>query len=94
MDEYRLGKRRFFEDLIRKAREQLNSWAKYAKWEESQEDLPRARSVWERALEENHRATSLWLQYAEMEMRHKNVNHARNVWDRACTLLPRIDQFW
>jgi len=69
-------------------------WVKYAQWEESQKDYPRARSVWERALEVNYRSTSLWLKYAEMEMRGKFINHARNVWDRACTLLPRVDQLW
>lgn len=67
---------------------------KYAQWEESQKDFRRARSVWERALEADHRNVSIWLKYAEMEMRHRFVNHARNVWDRAVTLLPRIDQLW
>lgn len=50
--------------------------------------------MWERALDHNHRSSSLWLKYAEMEMTHKFVNHARNVWDRAISLLPRVDQFW
>ena len=69
-------------------------WVKYARWEESQKDFARARSVWERALDHNYRSASLWLKYAEMEMSHRFVNHARNVWDRAVTLLPRVDQFW
>lgn len=94
LNEYRLVKRREFEDLVRKVRWNINAWAKYAQWEESQKDLARARSVWERSLEVSHRSVTTWLKYAEMEMRHKNINHARNVWDRACTLLPRIDQLW
>ena len=94
LDEYRLGKRKEIEDLVRKVRWNISAWCKYAKWEDSQNDLARARSVYERALEVSHRNVTLWLKYAEMEMRHKNVNHARNVWDRACTLLPRIDQLW
>ena len=92
--EYRLKKRKEFEDLIRRVYWNEAVWVKYAKWEESQKDFPRARSVWERALDHNYRSHSLWLKYAEMEMSHKFVNHARNVWDRAVKLLPRVDQFW
>lgn len=54
----------------------------------------RARSIYERALDNDHRNVSIWLKYAEMEMRHRAVNHARNLWDRATVLLPRVDQFW
>jgi len=50
--------------------------------------------VYERALDVEHRNTSLWIKYAEMEIRHKNINHARNIFDRAVAILPRIDQFW
>ena len=52
------------------------------------------RSVYERAIDVDHRNITVWLKYAEMEMRHKQVNHARNVWDRAVTILPRANQFW
>ena len=93
--EYRMEKRRDFEDQVRRVGRWNGSiWVKYAQWEEGQKDFRRARSVWERALETDHRNVSLWLKYAEMEMRHRFVNHARNVWDRAVTLLPRIDQLW
>ncbi|KAL8141607.1 hypothetical protein V2J09_014639 [Rumex salicifolius] len=92
--DYRLRKRKEFEDLIRRVRWNVSIWVKYAQWEESQKDFNRARSVWERALEVDYRSHTLWLKYAEMEMKNKFVNHARNVWDRAVTLLPRIDQLW
>jgi len=69
-------------------------WVKYAMWEETQLEFDRARSVWERALEVDHRNVTLWLKYAEMEMRHRNVNRARNIWDRCVAILPRVDQFW
>ena len=52
------------------------------------------RSIYERAVDVDHRNITIWLKYAEMEMRHKQVNHARNVWDRAVTILPRANQFW
>lgn len=67
---------------------------KYAVWEENQGDLPRARSVFERALDVNYRSPTLWMRYAEMEMKARNVNTARNVWDRAVSLLPRVDTLW
>ncbi|XP_078438951.1 uncharacterized protein LOC144709307 [Wolffia australiana] len=92
--DYRLRKRKEFEDLIRRARWNTSIWVKYAQWEESQKDFPRARSIWERALEVDYRNHTLWLKYAEVEMKNKFVNHARNIWDRAVTLLPRVDQLW
>ncbi|XP_010261495.1 PREDICTED: crooked neck-like protein 1 isoform X2 [Nelumbo nucifera] len=92
--DYRLRKRKEFEDLIRRTRWNVSVWIKYAQWEESQKDFARARSVWERALEVDYRNHTLWLKYAEVEMKNKFINHARNVWDRAVTLLPRVDQLW
>ncbi|KAL3498965.1 hypothetical protein ACH5RR_041697 [Cinchona calisaya] len=92
--DYRLRKRKEFEDLIRRVRWNKSVWVKYAKWEESQNDFNRARSVWERALEVDYRDHTMWLKYAEVEMKNKFINHARNVWDRAVTLLPRVDQLW
>lgn len=94
LQEYRLKKRRAFEDNIRKNRGNISNWIKYAKWEEEQQEIRRARSVYERALDVEHRNITLWLKYAEMEMRSRQVNHARNVWDRAVTILPRANQFW
>ncbi|XP_068667558.1 uncharacterized protein [Aristolochia californica] len=92
--DYRLRKRKEFEDLIRRVRWNVSVWKKYAQWEESQKDFDRARSVWERALEVDYRNPTIWLKYAEVEMKNKFVNRARNVWDRAVTLLPRVDQLW
>lgn len=92
--EYRLRKRKEYEDLIRRVRWNTSVWVKYAQWEESQRDFARARSIWERAIEVDYTNSTLWLKYSEMEMKNKFVNHARNVWDRAVSLLPRIDQLW
>nr|CAD1843308.1 unnamed protein product [Ananas comosus var. bracteatus] len=94
LSDYRLRKRKEFEDLIRRVRWNVSVWVKYAQWEESQGDFTRARSVWERALDVDYRNHTLWLKYAEFEMRNRFVNHARNVWDRAVSLLPRVDQLW
>ncbi|CAL0311399.1 unnamed protein product [Lupinus luteus] len=94
LGEYRLRKRKEFEDLIRRVRWNVGVWIKYAQWEESQKDFKRARSIWERALEVDYKNHTLWLKYAEVEMKNKFINHARNVWDRAVTLLPRVDQLW
>jgi len=95
LSDYRLRRRKEFEDQIRRARLNTQVWVRYAQWEESQMDLERARSVWERALEgENYRNHTLWVKYADFEMKNKSVNEARNVWDRAVSLLPRVDQLW
>ncbi|KAF9613030.1 hypothetical protein IFM89_005464, partial [Coptis chinensis] len=94
LSDYRLRKRKEYEDLIRRVRWNIGVWIKYAQWEESQKDFARARSVWERALEVDYRNHTLWLKYAEVEMENKFINHARNVWDRAVSLLPRIGQLW
>lgn len=92
--DYQLRKRKTFEDNIRKNRMVISNWIKYAQWEESQKKIDRARSVYERALDVDHRNVTLWLKYAEMEMRNRQVNHARNIWDRAVSILPRVNQFW
>lgn len=94
LDEYRMSKRKAFEDEIRRQRHHLGTWIKYALWEESQLEFKRARSIFERAIDVDYKSQTLWLKYAEMEMKHKFINHARNVWDRAVTLLPRVPQFW
>lgn len=54
----------------------------------------RARSIYERALDVDHRNINLWLKYTEMEMKNRQINYARNLWDRAVTILPRANQFW
>ncbi|XP_043284796.1 protein crooked neck [Venturia canescens] len=92
--DYQHRKRKTFEDNIRKNRMVLSNWIKYAQWEESQKQIARARSIYERALDCDHRNIALWLKYTEMEMRNRQVNHARNLWDRAVTILPRANQFW
>ena len=94
LKEYRMSKRKEFEDKIRMQRGHIGNYIKYAVFEEAQKEYERARSVFERGLDVDYQQPSVWLKYAEMEMRNKFVNHARNVWDRAVSLLPRIDQFW
>ncbi|KAM3663198.1 crooked neck-like protein 1 [Ammospiza maritima maritima] len=94
LNDYKLRKRKAFEDNIRKNRTVISNWIKYARWEESLKEIQRARSIYERALDVDYRSVTLWLKYAEMEMKNRQVNHARNIWDRAITTLPRVDQFW
>ncbi|KAA8582938.1 hypothetical protein FQN60_015484 [Etheostoma spectabile] len=94
LNDYKLRKRKGFEDNIRKNRTVISNWIKYAQWEESLKEIQRARSIYERALDVDHRNITLWLKYAEMEMKSRQVNHARNIWDRAITILPRVSQFW
>eukprot|EP00049_Salpingoeca_infusionum_P017943 m.355058 g.355058 ORF g.355058 m.355058 type:complete len:665 (+) comp17170_c0_seq1:140-2134(+) len=94
LNEFRLSKRKIYEDNIRRNRGNVGNWIKYALWEETQGEIERCRSVFERALDENHRADAIWIKYAEMEMKHGQVNHARNLYERAIALLPRVKTFW
>lgn len=94
LNEYRLKKRRDFEGWILNQRRNVANFTRYAKWEEQQGEIARARSIYERALEVTTREVAVWTMYAEMEMRHKNVNLARNVWERAIGLMPRVAQLW
>lgn len=38
----------------------IGNWLKYAQWEESQKQVQRARSIYERALDVDHRNVTLW----------------------------------
>ena len=87
-------RRKHFEDNIRYRREHMGNWVKYARFEEDNKEFERARSVFERALEVDHRSSELWLRYAEFEMRNEFINHARNVLDRGVQILPRVDFLW
>ncbi|KAG2284500.1 hypothetical protein Bca52824_055720 [Brassica carinata] len=94
LSDYRLRLRKEYEDRIRRPGPSTQVFVNYARWEESQKDYVRARSVWERALARDYKNHALWLKYADFEMKNKFLNSARNVWDRAVTVLPRVDQFW
>src|SRR6218665_2409491 len=80
--DYQLRKRKAFEDNIRKNRLALSNWVKYARFEETQNEIHRARSVFERALDVDPRNVRVWLKYSQMEMRNRQINHARNILDR------------
>lgn len=92
--EYQREERKKFEMRIVRNRQHTPLWMRYARWEETQGDTTRARSVWERAIDNEYRNPAIWQGYAEMEMRGGFVNHARNVLDRGVALLPRVDALW
>ncbi|XP_063901171.1 crooked neck-like protein 1 [Zophobas morio] len=94
LEEYRREKRKGYEDALRRNRTVVGNWLKYARFEESQNQLTRARSVYERAIDANHRNVTIWMKYSEMELRNRNINHARNIFDRCVSIMPRVDQFW
>lgn len=73
---------------------QIPCWIRYAVWEASQGELPRARSVFERALDVDPHHVPLWMRYTEVELKSRNIQHARNLYDRGVSILPRIDQLW
>ena len=94
LEDYMHRKRAEYENVIRKQRYHINSWIKYATFEEKLHQLQRARSIFERALVVDYKNSTIWLKYSEMEMRNKSINNARNIWERATKLLPRVDQLW
>ena len=87
-------RRQGFEDNIRYRREHMGNWVKYASFEEENKEFERSRSVFERALEVDHRSSELWLRYAEFEMRNEFLNHARNVLDLGIQILPRAPEWY
>jgi crooked neck len=94
LNQYRMIKRKEFEDILRNHRYKIPVWIKYAKWEESQNEFRRVRSIYERALQVDYQNVSIWLKYIEMEISHKFINHARALYDRVTSLLPKVDQLW
>ena len=69
----------------------VGTWLRYAKWEEGQGEVARARSIYDRTLDVDPKEAGVWLRNAEMEMRAKSINRARNVLDRATALLPHVE---
>lgn len=95
LEDYKLRKRKQFEDNIRKNRLNVSEWLQYAAWEDSLNEIERARSIFERALDTTgSRTTTIWLKYIEMEMKNRQVKHARTLFDRATHIFPRVNQFW
>lgn len=94
LEEYRVRKRKEYEDALRRQRHNIGIWIRYAEWEGAQRDFRRARSVYERALVVEFHNIGLWAKYIAMETKNKFVNSARNLYDRVTQLLPRVDQFW
>jgi crooked neck len=41
LNEYRMQKRKGFEDMVRRNRIHIGTWLNYAAWEQSQEEIPR-----------------------------------------------------
>ncbi|KAJ2481628.1 NineTeen Complex (NTC) component [Coemansia sp. RSA 2131] len=94
LSDYQMRRRREFEEGVRRNRTNIGEWLRYATWEESQQEIARSRSIYERALDVDARSQTVYIKYAEMEMKNKNINLARNLFDRAVTVLPRVSQFW
>ena len=92
--EYQRSKRQDFENQLRRQRHLSGIWCKYGLWEASQKAFENSRSVFERALDVDHRDQTIWFKYVEMELKYKFVNHARNLLDRAVAIHPRVDKFW
>ncbi len=69
LEDYRLRKRKEFEDALRRQRHRTGTWIAYAQFEEAQLEFERARSVYERALEVDVREPKLWMRYINVRPR-------------------------
>ena len=80
---YRLQQRKHFEDRLRMNRNAIGAWIKYAAFEEAQRDFERARSVYERAIDVDHRNVNIWLKCASRRIsRRMRVAAAGLIWTR------------
>ena len=50
-----MRRRKVFEDSIRKNRTTMSNWFKYAAYEDNMKEIERARSIYERAIDVDHR---------------------------------------
>ncbi|KAF7684129.1 Pre-mRNA-splicing factor clf1 [Astathelohania contejeani] len=89
-----VDERNKYESYLRKNKEDINSYIRYANFEELSGNIENARSVFERGIDHNYRESRLWIKYIEMEIRNKNINHCRNLYERVTYLLPKFDTFW
>ncbi|KAF7456465.1 putative crooked neck family 1 protein isoform 2 [Cryptosporidium felis] len=94
LEDYRIRKRKEFEDSIRRKRWKMGIYISYAKWESLQNNFDNSRSILERALIINYENCRIWREYIKLEIINGNINNARNLFERVTKLLPRIDEFW
>lgn len=94
LEDQRAYKRVLFERRLLKQHHDLSLWICYAQWEEEQQCLDKARSVFERCqqfAEFVHRS-ELWRAYAAMEQRAGQLTAALYVLERAVSAIPSADQ--
>ena len=65
LSEHRMRVRKEYEDRLRRLNKSLGTWLRYAKWEEGQGEITRARSIYERTLDVDPKEPGVWLRYAE-----------------------------
>ncbi|OII74910.1 uncharacterized protein cubi_03041 [Cryptosporidium ubiquitum] len=94
LEDYRIRKRKEFEDSIRRKRWKISLYLSYAKWESLQNNIPNSRSIFERGILVNYENARIWREYIKLEITNGNINNARNLFERVTHLLPRIDEFW
>ena len=55
LEDQKMRRRKVFEDSIRKNRTTMSNWFKYAAYEDNMKEIERARSIYERAIDVDHR---------------------------------------
>lgn len=84
LNEYRIRKRKGYEDALRRSRGNVNTWISYGVWEAEQQDFRRARSVFERAIEVDYEKTEVWNKYLDIEIKNGFVNSVSTA-QKICT---------
>ncbi|KAJ1613704.1 HAT repeat-containing protein [Cryptosporidium canis] len=94
LEDYRIRKRKEFEDSIRRKRWKISLYLSYARWESLQNHIANSRSILERAIIVNYENQRVWREYIKLEITNGNMNNARNLFERVTHLLPRVEEFW
>ena len=70
LEDQKMRRRKVFEDSIRKNRTTMSNWFKYAAYEDNMKEIERARSIYERAIDVDHRGIQVWLRLGSKKFYH------------------------
>ena len=71
LEDQKMRRRKVFEDSIRKNRTTMSNWFKYAAYEDNMKEIERARSIYERAIDVDHRGIQVWLRLGSKKLYHR-----------------------
>ncbi|EDK98626.1 mCG119911 [Mus musculus] len=96
-NDYKLRRRKAFEENLRQKRTVISNWIKYAQWEESLKELDRARSIYERALDVDYRKcpkNKLFKGYIALELQLREFDRCRKLYEKFLEFGPENCTSW